>query len=201
MVVISVPAGSETVMLKNNASRFSGRCFNRGSYFGSHMSPHLVWRHEISEATHQDPEAVTIVSTAERAHFRLLECVAVLMKADNHIDSNIPSIGSLGKMQHSPCIEPLGEQEYVVRGARKRELCPSPRIKFIVMVMPFIRFVLGPITGFHTGIDIVVGVMRAVRESVVLAKLSVRTLRKKVGATSAGHAKGRIAGEHTKTQW
>jgi hypothetical protein len=111
MVVISVPSGSETVTLKNNASRHSGRtrCFNRGSYFGSHMSPHRVGGHEISEATHQEPEALTFVPTAERAHFRLLECVAVLMEADDHIDPNIGSIGSLGKMQHSQSIEPLGE--------------------------------------------------------------------------------------------
>ena len=67
--------------------------------------------------------------------------------------------------------------------------------------MPFIGFVLGPITGIHTGIDIVVGVMWAVRVSVILAKLSVMTLREESGATSAGHAKGRLEGEHTKTQW
>jgi hypothetical protein len=70
-----------------------------------------------------------------------------------------------------------------------------------MMVMPFIGFVLGPITGIHTCIDIVVGVMWAVRVSVILAELSVMTLRKENGATSTGHAKGRIAGEHTKTQW
>jgi hypothetical protein len=47
------------------------------------------------------------------------------------------------------------------------------------MVMPFIGFILGPIGGIHTGINIVVGVimMWVVRVSVVLAELSVRTLR------------------------
>lgn len=97
------------------------------------------------------------------------------MESDDHIDPNIGSIGSLGKMQDSQCIEPLGEQEYVVRGARKREFGPAPHFEW--MVMPFIGLILGPISGIHTGIDIVVGVimMWAVRVSVVLAKLSVRT--------------------------
>lgn len=70
-----------------------------------------------------------------------------------------------------------------------------------MMVMPFIGFVLGPITGIHTGIDIVVGVMWAVRVSVILAELSVMTLGEESGATSTSHAKGRIEGKHTKTQW
>lgn len=174
--------------LKNNASRHSGRERrpNRGSYFGSHMSPHRVEGHEITEATYQESEALTFVPTAERAHFRLLECVAVLMEADDHIDPNIGSIGSLGKMQDSQCIKPLGEQEYLVRGARKREFGPAPHFEW--MVMPFIGLILGPISGIHTGIDIVVGVimMWAVRVSVVLAELSARTLREESGAMSAG---------------
>lgn len=140
---------------------------------------------KISEATYQDSEAVTFVPTAERAHLRLLECVTVLVEADDHIDPNIVSVRSLGKMQHSHCIEPLGEQEYVVRGARKREFCPAPHLES--RVVPF-GFIFGPISGIHTGIDIVVGVMWAVRVSVVLvlAELSVRTLREESGATSAG---------------
>ena len=155
---------------------------------------------KISEATYQDSEAVTFVPTAERAHLRLLECVTVLVEADDHFDPNIVSVRSLGKMQHSHCIEPLGEQEYVVRGARKREFCPAPHLES--RVVPF-GLIFGPISGIHTGIDIVVGVMWAVRVSVilVLAKLSVRTLREKVGPRQQGHAKGRVAGECTQTQW
>jgi hypothetical protein len=175
------------VTLKNNASRHSGRtrCPNRGSYFGSHMSPHVKGR-EISEATYQESEALTIVPAAERAHFRLLECVAVLMEADDHIDPNIGSIGSLGNVQDPQCIEPLGEQEYLVRGARKREFGPAPQFEWMVML--FVGLILGPISGIHTGIDIVFGVimMWAVRVSIVHAELSVRTLREESGATSAG---------------
>jgi len=178
-------------MLKNNASRLAGRCFNRGSYFGSHMSPHFILGHEISEATYQDSEALTFVSTAERAHLRLLERVTILIEADNHIDPNIISIGSLGNMQRSQCIEPLGEQEYVVRGARKREFCPAPHLES--RVMPF-GFIFGPISGIHTGINFVVGVMGAVRVSVVLGELTVRTLREESGGTSAGPCQRRCCG-------
>ena len=174
-------------MLKNNASRLSGRCFNRGGYFCSHMSPHHIRGHEISETTYQDSEAVTFVSTAERAHFRLLECVAVLVETDDHINPNIVSIGSLCNMQHSHSIETPGEQEYVVRGARKREFCPAPH--FESMVMPVFGFILRPIGGIHTGINFVgrvMGMVWVVRVSVVPVVLRVRTLMEESGATSAG---------------
>jgi hypothetical protein len=117
------------------------------------------------------------------------------MEANDHIDPDIVSIRSLGKMQHTQRIETLGEQEYLVRGARKREFGPAPL--FERSVMPFIGFVLGPISGIHTGIDIVVGVimMWAVRVSVVLAKLSVRNLREESGATSAGSCQRTYFGE------
>jgi len=121
----------------------------------------------------QYSEALTFVSTAERAHLRLLKRVTILVEADNHIDPNIVSIGSLGNMQPSHCMEPLGEQEYVVRGARKREFRPAPHVES--RVMPSIGFVISPISDIHTGINIVVRVMGAVRVSVVLAELSVRT--------------------------
>jgi len=159
------------------------------------MSPHRVGGHEISEATYQEPEALTCVPAAERAHFRLLECVAVLMEADDHVDPNIVSIRSLDNMQHSKCIEPPGEQEYVVRGARKREFGPAPHFEW--RVMPFIGCILGPISGIHTGIDIVFGVtmmMWVVRVSAELAELSVRILREGSGATSAGSCQGTYFG-------
>jgi hypothetical protein len=97
---------------------------------------------------------VTIVSTAKRAHARLVEFIAVLMKADDQLDPNIVSISSLDNMQNSYGTDPMVDHEDIFRGAWKSEFCPPPHFESRMMLP--VRNILGPIGTIHTGFDLVV---------------------------------------------
>jgi len=96
---------------------------------------------------------VTIVPTAKRAHARLVEYIAVLMKADDHLDPNIVSISSLGNMQNSYGTEPMVDHEDIFRGAWKSEFCPPPHFESRMMLP--VGIILGPSGIIHTGLDLV----------------------------------------------
>jgi hypothetical protein len=53
--------------------------------------------------------AIVHTVTTERAQFRLFERITILLEAGDHLDPNILTIGSLGKMQNTQCLEPLGD--------------------------------------------------------------------------------------------
>jgi hypothetical protein len=99
-------------------------------------------------------DAVTIVSTAKRAHARLVEFIAVLMKANDQLDPNIVSISSLDNMQNSYGTDPMVDHEDIFRGAWKSEFCPPPHFESRMMLP--VRDILGPIGTIHTGFDLVV---------------------------------------------
>jgi hypothetical protein len=148
----------------------------RRDLFGPVYEPTITRRKRDRETTNEDPDAVTFLSTTERTQVQLLERIAILMEADDHLDANVVTIGSLGDMQNTHCVESPGDQEDVVRGAWEREFRLPPRIELMGM-MSLIGLIVGPISGFHTDIDVVVGTFRVLVKLVVM--LSRGVLKKK----------------------
>ena len=101
---------------------------------------------------------MTTVPTAKRAHARLVGYIAVLVKADDHLDPNIVSISSLGNMKNSYGTEPMVDHEDIFRGAWKSEFCPPPHFESRMMLP--VGIILGPSGTIHTGLDLVVVVGR-----------------------------------------
>ena len=98
----------------------------RRDLFGPVYEPTKARRKRDRETTYENSDTVTIVSTTERAQVQLLERITILMKADDHINPDVVTIGSLCDMQKTSCVESPGDQEDVVRGAWEREFRPAP---------------------------------------------------------------------------
>ena len=69
-----------------------------GDLFGPAYEPTKTRRKQDRETTYEDSDAMTIVSMTERAQARLLERIAVLVEADDHLDPNVLTTGRLSKM-------------------------------------------------------------------------------------------------------
>ena len=69
-----------------------------GDLFGPAYELTNTRRKHDRESTYEDYDTVTIVPTTEPAQARLLKRITVLIEADDHLDPNIVTIGSLGNM-------------------------------------------------------------------------------------------------------
>jgi len=118
----------------------------------------LVMTVRVLEPGNKNSDAVTTVPTAKRAHARLVGYIAVLVKADDHLDPNIVSISSLGNMKNSYGTEPMVDHEDIFREAWKSEFCPPPHFESRMMLP--VGIILGPSGTIHTGLDLVVAVGR-----------------------------------------